>query len=105
MDDLIASIQAAFAEGATTEARTVGASACRTLLAALAPQVVTPEIAAVAPQIAAAVRGMNFDQLLELAIAKLRALEAQRPRVTTSEAPRGISILRVPIPPHVAGPR
>src|SRR5690349_9083491 len=77
MDTLIESIRAAIANDATAEARGVGASACRAILAALEAKPGEP-IAPVAPvspvaQIGAVLRGMPVDQLLDLAIARLRA--------------------------------
>ncbi len=83
-DNLIEQIRAAVAEGATEETRAAGANACRTLLAALDTQpgaamgtVPTPLAAPIqAPQIAAvvsALRGVPPDQLLDLAIQRLRA--------------------------------
>jgi len=81
MNALIDAIVAAVAEGASEEARAAGAQACRTLLVALeakqgeplAPPVPVP---AAPPDIAALIAGMKgvpVDQLLDLAIAKLRA--------------------------------
>ena len=83
-DNLIEQIRAAVAEGATAETRAAGANACRTLLAALDTQpgaamgtVLVPMASPVqASQIAAvisALRGAPPDQLLDLAIQRLRA--------------------------------
>src|SRR5262245_20336165 len=103
METLIDAIRAAISDGAPPEARTAGASACRTILAALEAKAGQPIAAptpvsqspATAPPIAAigaALRGLPADQLLDLAIAKLRAMVPadQQPAV------RGIQIPIVP---------
>ena len=78
MDELIESIRAAVAAEASPEARAAGANACRTILTALeavAGEPLTSAVATPSP-IAAAVamlRGVPPDQLLDLAIARLRA--------------------------------
>ena len=84
MNALIDAIVAAVAEGATEEARSAGAQACRTLLVALEAKEGEPMAAPVAaasasssPDIAAVVaslKGVPIDQLLDLAIAKLRSM-------------------------------
>lgn len=93
MEELIEKIRAATASEATDEARALGAQACRTLLTALdakpgepmaepatatptelvAPAASPPTPQAAAHMIASALRGMTPDQLLDLAIARLRA--------------------------------
>ncbi|HEY1811011.1 MAG TPA: hypothetical protein VGG74_01555 [Kofleriaceae bacterium] len=73
-DEQIETIRAAIKPDATSEARAAGAAACRTIIGQLeqAPKAaVNP--AAIA-QAVAAMRGMPTDQLLDLAIAKLRTL-------------------------------
>lgn len=83
MDALLETIRLAVASDAGDEARAAGASACRTLLTALeatpgetmpAPAITPPPIDPA--QIGTAVtmlRSMPVDQLLDLAIARLRA--------------------------------
>ena len=83
MDNLIDAIRLATATDATDEARAIGAHACRTLLLALDAKAGEPLAApapagetAAMPQFAAvvgALRGMPPEQLLDLAIARLRA--------------------------------
>lgn len=85
MNELIEAIRAATAQDATDEARHAGATACRTILAALAAtpgeSLAAPDVAASDPATPAssvamamsALRGMPPDQLLDLAIARLRA--------------------------------
>ena len=73
MTELLEAIRLADVEGASDEARAAGAAACRTILAALDAQTGEPMTA---PPIAAAVaafRGMSPEQLLDLAIARLKA--------------------------------
>jgi hypothetical protein len=89
METLIEQIQVAVASDATDEARAAGAQACRTILAALeatpgealaspaaAPQAPTAQPHIPAEVVRAAVtalRGMPVEQLLDLAISRLRA--------------------------------
>ena len=94
MDDLIERIRSATAADATDEARAIGAHACRSLLTvletkpgepildqsvpsqtALSPSTFSPAPTAqtAAHAIVSAMRGMNPDQLLDLAISRLRA--------------------------------
>jgi len=92
-ENLIESIRAAVAEGATPEARAAGAHACRALLAALeppaTPQPAPPRLPIAA--IATALRTVPTDQLADLLIAKLRTLvpaDAQQPPVRALNIPR-----------------
>jgi hypothetical protein len=78
---LIESIRTAVAEGATVEARATGASACRTLLAALDAKpgeviavTAPPQPASPITTVLGALRGVPPEQLLDLVIAKLRSL-------------------------------
>ena len=81
MENVIDSIRAAIVSDATPEAKAVGAAACRAILAALEGTPGQPLAAPVAvplngSQIAgmvSALRGGSPDQLLDLAIARLRA--------------------------------
>lgn len=76
MDALIEAIRAATALGATDEARAAGAHACRTILTALEAKAGEPLAAPVATPtqaLASVIRGMSPDQLLDLAIARLKA--------------------------------
>ena len=81
MENLIESIRSAIAQDASPEVRATGVSACRAILSALeatpgqplaSAAVVTPSPAAIA-QVVAAFRGVPADQLLDIAIGKLRA--------------------------------
>lgn len=81
MENLIDSIRASVAPDATSEARATGAAACRTIIAALesvpgqpiaAAAVMTPDASKIANAVAM-LRGVPADQLLDLAIARLRA--------------------------------
>jgi hypothetical protein len=80
MENVLESIRAAVAVDATPEVRAGGVAACRAILAALEAQPGEPIVAnVVAPSpspiatVVAALRGVPADQLLDLAIAKLRA--------------------------------
>ncbi|HLL21739.1 MAG TPA: hypothetical protein VK427_06395 [Kofleriaceae bacterium] len=110
MDDLIETIRTAIATDASDETRAAGAQACRTLLTALdtkpgepltgeppassppesagAPFASTwspPDPHAAAHAIASVLRGMTPDQLLDLAIARLRAALPPGAAVPTPE--------------------
>src|SRR4051794_2902072 len=78
METLIESIKLAVAPEASSEARASGANACRTILAALDAKAGESLVTVAVPSsplatIVAALRGMPSDQILDLAIARLRA--------------------------------
>jgi hypothetical protein len=78
MEAVIDAVRAALADDATPEARAAGVAACRAVLTALEP---APAPTAAAPtsdaariaNVVAALRGAGPEQLLDLAIARLRA--------------------------------
>lgn len=80
MENVIESIRAAIAPDATPEVRAAGVAACRSVLTALeaspgqgfAPATVSPNPSAIAAAVGA-LRGVPPDQLLDLAISRLRA--------------------------------
>lgn len=77
MDELLDTIRHALAPDAAPETRAAGAQACRAVLAALEPQpapAAAPPGAAALPiaELATAIRTIPLDQLLDLAITKLR---------------------------------
>ncbi|MBA3463712.1 MAG: hypothetical protein H0T46_27395 [Deltaproteobacteria bacterium] len=80
MEDLIETIRGATAPNATDDARAAGANACREILRALEPEPPTaPALVSTAPaaeiaQLVTALRGVPTEQLLDLAIEKLRAV-------------------------------
>ena len=80
MDELLETIKLAAASDASDEARAAGAAACRTVLAALDARVGEPLVHVPAPapspvaMAVSALRNVPPDQLLDLAIAKLRTL-------------------------------
>ena len=118
MDELIDKIRAATAIDATDDARAAGAEACRTLLIAFeanpeqpiesptaaasttlvqvptAPTHQTSNPHAAVQAIASALRGMTPDQLLDLAIVKLRAA---LPPGTNVPAPQPLKFQLIPI--------
>jgi len=110
MIDLIEVIRSATALDATAEARAAGAQACRTILASLEPQpepapvveqappvVGDPGIAQLA-ELAGALRGVPIDQLLDLAIAKLRNAVPKDMPLPSAE---GVRFQLVPVVPYV----
>jgi hypothetical protein len=78
MDELITTIRAAVAEGATAEHKQRGAAACRAILTALnaAPgqALAAPAVAAAPTNPFAILRQLDVDQVLDLVIAKLRSI-------------------------------
>ena len=89
MEDLLDLIRTAIAPDASPESRAAGAQACRHFIALLEPQptpAATPPGAAPLPiaELATAIRTIPLDQLLDLAIVKLRSAlpaDAQAPTV------------------------
>ena len=88
METLLETIRLAVQRDATDEARAAGVLACRTILTALETKPGEPMVVGAAPsipsaepappgaqlaQVVAALRGMPADQLLDLAIARMRA--------------------------------
>lgn len=111
IEDFIESIRAGLAPDATPESRAATAAVCRTILVALDPvaatlpeptspapttlpsdsQTIVPDVAAIAD----AIRGVPIDQLLDLAIAKLRTIV---PADAETSPRRGLSIPLIPVP-------
>jgi hypothetical protein len=103
MDTLLDAIRAAAAADATEETKAAGAAACRTILTALEAKAGEPLAAAVpdANPIATAVsvlRGVPPEQLLDLAIARLRAA---LPAGETMPAVQPMKFHLVPVPPTI----
>lgn len=78
MESLIEAIRAATTSGANDDARAAGAHACRTILIALEAkpgESLAPVAVEASPMqaVVAALRGMPPEQLLDLAIARLKA--------------------------------
>lgn len=105
MNDLINTISAAIAEGASNETREAGATACRTILIALEAKEGQP-LASPVPvasssnlgdvaTIVAGLKGVPVDQLLDLAISKLRTLV---PAEAAAAPVRTLAIPLVPVP-------
>lgn len=78
MENLLEAIRAAVVTDASAEVRAAGAQACRTILAALEATPGAPIQATAVPDVpianlVATLRGVPMEQLLDLAIARLRA--------------------------------
>lgn len=110
MENLIDSIRSALASDASTETRAGGAAACRTILAALesapgqpmaAAAVMTPDASKIADAVAM-LRGVPADQLLDLAITRLRAA---LPAGVDVPAAQPLKFQLVPIAPTAGQPR
>jgi hypothetical protein len=102
MNELLDTIRTAIAADASAEAKQAGAAACRTLLAALEAKAGDPLVSASAPTASpianaiAMLRGMPVDQVLDVAISRLRAA------IPAGESAPSVLRLNVPI---VAIPR
>lgn len=106
METLIDAIRAATAENSSSEARAAGAQACRSILTALEanagetlavaqPPAAAPVAAAASvATVVSALRGMSADQLLDLAITRLRSIVTDAQDVTASR----LNIPLVPVP-------
>jgi hypothetical protein len=101
MVSLLESIQTALAPGATDDMRAAGIAACRSILTALEATLGEPmTVAPVAPPtpvtaIVGALRGVPPDQLLDLAIAKLRSM---LPADAKIEPVTPLKFIHVPVP-------
>ncbi len=75
MTDPFDTIRSAIADDATPEARAAGAAACRAILGALEGTVAQPPAinASAVASLAAVLRSVPSEQLLDMAIAKLRS--------------------------------
>jgi hypothetical protein len=105
-DDILESIRAALAPDASAEARTRGADTCRAILGVLEPAAKpSPAATSMPPDFASlvgAVRHLAPEQLLDLAIARLRtALPTDTPIAPIAPvAPiKPIQFHLVPVPP------
>ncbi len=78
MTDLLDCIRIALAEGATPEQKQAGAAACCAAYAALSPPPGVPISVPHAPR-----AGVNVDQVLDVAITKLRSMLPAAANVTT----------------------
>ena len=100
MEQLLEAIRAATATDASDETKAAGANACRTLLTALEAKAGQPLASPAMPSnpIEAAVsviRGMPAEQLLDLAIARLKAA---LPPETNLEPVKRLTVPLVPLP-------
>ena len=100
MDTLIDAIRAAIADGATDDHKRAGASACRAILNALDATPGEP-LATAPPNVFAALGRMDLNQLLDVAIARLRVLNASNSNAPPTPS-RGVSFPLVPVPGHGA---
>ena len=102
MENLIEAIRCSITPDAPPDARVAGIAACRTILAALdaapghafAPAVVMPNPSAIVAAVGA-LRGVPPDQLLDLAISRLRAA---LPTGVEVPAARPLKFHIIPIP-------
>lgn len=101
MDDLIEVIRTAVAESATPEQKVAGAQACRTLGTALEAEAGKPIALAGVPA-PSPLAGISPDQALDLLIAKLSSMAAERqtavepPARHAERAPLRISFVQPP---------
>jgi hypothetical protein len=101
LDDLITSIHAAVAPNASADVRAIGATACRSLLAALEAQAGQPLAAAPSAPAStlagmlSAFASMPREQLLDLLISKLRAALPPGTPTAVTGAPR-FHLIQIP---------
>ena len=109
MDNHVDTIRAAIAADASADARAAGIAACRNLLAELEPTP-TQELAPMPtlpggippeaiPQIVQMVSKMDLNQLLDVAIERLRTLNAARPGPKLPDPPKALTFQIIQIPP------
>jgi len=95
MDQLIDTIRAATANGASTELKAAGVLACRTIIAALDTEPGKPIVLPGTPSVQPAARP-SLDQVLDMMIAKLAVIASEHDKspMPASPPPNG---LRVPV--------
>ncbi len=105
MDTLLDSIRAAITDGATDDTKRAGASACRAILAALEATPGAPLSGSTpALNVIATLGRMDLNQLLDVAIARLRVLNASNSNAPPTPS-RGVSFPLVPVPHANGGDR
>ena len=96
MHELIESIRAAVAQGATAEQKAIGAQACRTILTALEAEpgkpIVLPGASAPNP-----LSRLSLDQVLDLLIARLSTVANAGDPQAVQQAPAPPRGLRIPM--------
>jgi hypothetical protein len=102
VDDMIEAIRVAVADGATSEQKACGATACQAILAALGAQPGTPiAMAGVPPR--SPLAGVTTEQALDLVIARLTMVAEQKQPgakvAATPQAPLRIALVQAPAPP------
>ena len=103
MEPLLEAIRAAVATGATTEQKTAGAQACRTIFTALEAETGKPIGLPTAPK-PHPLAGLTFDQALELVIMRLTSVaEARDTKAQVADAPKPTA--DTPKLPAIAAPR
>ena len=101
MSELIEAIRAAAAQGATAEQKSIGAQACRTILAALGAEPGKPIVLPGAPK-PHSLSGITVDQALDLVIARLTMVANARDAAT---APTATTPPAASTPPERQGPQ
>ena len=107
MQEMIDAIRAALTEGATADQKTSGVHACRTIATALEAQVGKPITLPGAPT-PGPLAGISSEQALDLLIARLRVVAADKdtkeattaPAIARAPAPAGLRIPFVQPPPR-----
>lgn len=107
MQELIAVINAALASDATADQKAAGVQACNTIAAALGTEPGKQLVLPTTPQ-RSPLAGISFDQVLDLAIAKLTAVastnDAQSPTALPAPAAALPARAGLRVPAHVALP-
>ena len=103
MDQLIDTIRAATASGASTDQKAAGVLACRTIIAALDTEPGKPIVLPGTPSASQPAARVSLDQVLDMMIAKLSAVASEHDKSPAPALPPSNG-LRVPVT-SVALPR
>jgi hypothetical protein len=103
MSDLVEKIRAGLVADAGPEVRAAGAAACRCALAMIEPSPAAALPPDALPKLVGMLRGMDLDQVLTVAVERLRAASAARGDVAKEQLPRAINFQMVPVPRALTG--
>lgn len=96
MDQLIDTIRAATANGASTEQKAAGVQSCRTIIAALDTEPGTPIVLPGMPSASQPAARLSLDQVLDMMIAKLTVIASEHDKSPAPALPPPNG-LRVPV--------
>ncbi len=103
MSELVDKIRVSIAPDATPAERSAGAAACRCVLALIEPEPPASIPPNVIAQAVGMLKGMDLEQVLGVAIERLRAVTAARGDVAPAKPARSINFQLVPVPGALNG--